>query len=32
MFDVCQKEFFSFPVAMNNSFKVGLWFSCYKCL
>ena len=29
----CQKQnLFSFPVAVNNSIKVGLWFSCYICL
>jgi len=28
----CQKKnFFSFPVALNNSLKVGLLVFCYKC-
>jgi len=28
----CRKNFFSFPVAVNSSTEVFLWFSCYKCL
>ena len=28
----CQKNFFTFPVAVNNYIKVGPLISCYKCL
>jgi len=28
----CQKKLFSFPVALNNSIKVGPLVFCYKCL
>jgi hypothetical protein len=28
----CQKNFFSFPVAVNNSIKLGSLVFCYKCL